>query len=117
MLHAGEAGRSMNDNSRNMDQPQRNPGVLAGVGWALLFNLIGTIVLLLFSNVLPGEVGLTYFIFVIAGIGLIQWLWLLPFARYKKRKGQEELSKGVMITGAVILLLNGTCWGMMWIGS
>lgn len=96
---------------------QLNRGVLAGIGWALLLNLAGAIVLLLFSNFIHGESQLGYVIVVIAGFGVIQWLWLFPFARYKKRKGQEELSKGVIITGAVILLLNGTCWGFMWLGS
>jgi hypothetical protein len=51
--------------------------------------------------------------FMSLGIGLVQWLWLVPFARSRRSAGRPEFAKGVMSGGWIVLLLNAGCWGII----
>jgi hypothetical protein len=75
--------------------------------------LNGAVIVLL---ILLGLIGaslyepLTGLIFVAAGIGLVQFVYILPICVYLNRRREWDLMKGVIIGACLSLLLNGGCW-------
>lgn len=51
------------------------------------------------------------------GVGLGQWLWLVPMRRSYLRHGETETAKGLVVAGAITFLLNAGCWGLIMGGS
>lgn len=46
-------------------------------------------------------------------IGVTQWVYLLPaYFAYRKR-GMSQLSKGILVIGAITFLLNAACFGAL----
>ncbi len=93
------------------------PGkVSSGIVLALLLQLcqviIAPAVIILFMK------SLEYDAFMLAfQAGLTQWLYLAPALIWCRRTGRTRTAKGLWITGAVIVLLNGTCTGLVYLGS
>jgi hypothetical protein len=54
--------------------------------------------------------GLTMLFFFAAGIGLVQFIYILPICVYLRRRREWDLMKGVIIGACISLLLNGGCW-------
>jgi hypothetical protein len=52
-----------------------------------------------------------------AGIGLAQWVYLLPAWLLARALGWRAFGKGLLIAGAVGTLLNAMCWGTIGLGS
>lgn len=46
------------------------------------------------------------------GVGVSQWLWLVPLSRRMKAQGKVETAKGVITGGWIVFLLNAGCWGL-----
>ena len=78
------------------------------IGWGfLLAILIPIVVGFLASNIgVPAVAGVVVF-----GVGLVQWLYIVPLSRYLKTAGYSRNSKGLLIGASVITLLNASCWG------
>lgn len=47
------------------------------------------------------------------GIGVSQWLWLVPAARRARAKGRPEYAKGIISGGWMVFILNASCWGLL----
>jgi hypothetical protein len=47
---------------------------------------------------------------LVAGFGLLQFLWLLPVRANFVKAGKTESAKGVWITIGITLLLSASCW-------
>ncbi len=56
-------------------------------------------------------------LFFWAGIGLAQWVYLLPAWLLARVLGFRAFGKGLLIAGAVVTLLSALCWGSLGIGS
>ena len=52
-------------------------------------------------------------IFIIAGFGAVQFVWILPIYFHFKEKQQTETAKGILIGGGITVLLSAGCWGCM----
>jgi hypothetical protein len=47
------------------------------------------------------------------GIGIAQFVYLLPVARHYKNKQRFEVVKGISIGAVLTILVNGACFGML----
>lgn len=47
------------------------------------------------------------------GIGLSQWLWVLPLVKRARKQGRPEFAKGMMSGAWMVFLLNAGCWGII----
>ena len=47
------------------------------------------------------------------GIGVSQWLWLVPAARRARASGRPEYAKGIVSGGWMVFILNASCWGLL----
>ena len=54
-----------------------------------------------------------YLAFFLAAIwiGATQWIYLLPLQFWLRKTNRPLQAKGVLMAGALTLLLNSTCWG------
>jgi hypothetical protein len=52
-------------------------------------------------------------IFIIAGFGAVQFVWILPLYFHFREKQQTETAKGILIAGGITVLLTAGCWGCM----
>jgi hypothetical protein len=51
---------------------------------------------------------------LIFGIGIVQAAWIIPLWVHYDKVGESETAKGILITAALIFLLNAGCWGLVW---
>jgi len=87
-------------------------GLAVGLGTNALFGLaLPLLALSVFGNVdalgLLGVLGGL----VAFGIGLSQWLWLVPMIRKARGQKEDARAKGLLVAGAITVLLNGACFG------
>jgi hypothetical protein len=52
----------------------------------------------------------------LAGIGIVQCLWVIPAYVTYRNRGETETAKGILIAAGLVLLVNGSCWGLMMSG-
>jgi len=79
-------------------------GFLLGIGSHLAWPVLG----------LPFyRSGGWYLVIFVAAIwiGVTQWIYLLPLQFWLRKTSRPLQAKGVLIAGALTLLLNGACWG------
>ena len=50
---------------------------------------------------------------VIAGFGLVQYVWIMPLYEKYKGRGETETAKGILIASGITVLLSAACWGSM----
>jgi hypothetical protein len=98
--------------------PRQGRAVLLGVGLALLLHLLQ----------LPLAYGLAHLGLSIETalgvftnlsplfIGVTQLVYLVPAILIARAKGKRGLAKGLLIGGALTLLLNGLCYGYFFFG-
>lgn len=87
--------------------------LLLGIGLVALLHGLGLGFFLLLSYWMQDYV----FVIFIAGVGLIQGVYILPLIWLLKRQNQPDLLKGVLIGTGLTLLLGGLCWASMGLGS
>lgn len=90
---------------------------LAGFALGLTLGLAlgsGAIYVLNENNVSPGS---TVARFLLAIIGLLQFLWLVPLALYGWRKRNIGLIVGVLLAALPILVLDAVCFGPMFLSD
>ena len=70
------------------------------------------IILLVLLGLLGIQVNerLTGLFLLAAGIGLVQFIYILPICLYLRRRREWDLMKGVIIGACLSLLLSGGCW-------
>lgn len=73
--------------------------------WFLSFNFVGVV----FSRELP-KVASTIFSIMLFGIGLGQWLYVIPVCIYLAIKRRFTWLQGVIVGAILTVLLNGGCW-------
>ena len=88
-------------------------GLLAGLLCGLALGG-GAIYVLNENNVSPGS---TVARFLLAIIGLLQFLWLVPLALYGWRKRNIGLIVGVLLAALPILVLDAVCFGPMFLSD
>jgi hypothetical protein len=79
----------------------------------ILFMMLigGSMALLQVTNsFLLSSVGIIPFVSVF-GIGIVQLIYLVPLGMYFQSKGKYEWVKGLAIGGLLVALLNGACFG------
>jgi hypothetical protein len=54
---------------------------------------------------------------VFGGIGLVQLVYVIPFCRRFKSKGQTNIVKGLIIAASITALLNVGCWTQFRVGG
>jgi hypothetical protein len=89
-------------------------------GIALTFLLhIGALMVAGLLAAIPGINGVGGYvgIAVLAGLGLVQWLYLIPVIRWARRRGWHDLERGLWIGGALTFLLSVACWGVPFLMS
>jgi FtsH-binding integral membrane protein len=77
----------------------------------LFMILVGGVIALLqftisympFAGILP--------VVAVFGIGIVQLIYLVPLGLYFQRQGRHEWVKGLAIGGLLVALLNGACFG------
>jgi hypothetical protein len=88
-----------------------------GVGLAIALGCIGMVIPLAFVvggiASLYEPMGALLGVFVAAGFGLSQWLFVVPMGLYLRHKGKLDTAMGLWITAGVAMLLNGACFGLM----
>jgi hypothetical protein len=47
---------------------------------------------------------------LLGGLGLLQFLWLLPIYFSYRRKGESDTRKGILLGSSLSLLLSAACW-------
>ena len=47
--------------------------------------------------------------------GLSQWLFVVPLGLYLRYRDKPDTAKGLWITAGVAMLLNGACFGLVWV--
>jgi hypothetical protein len=55
-------------------------------------------------------------IVIVAGFGLIQLFWLIPFWYRAKDRGEAETAKGILLGMGITFLLSAACWGSLTTG-
>ncbi|HVV46123.1 MAG TPA: hypothetical protein VHC72_13005 [Bryobacteraceae bacterium] len=50
---------------------------------------------------------------LIAGFGLLQLFWLVPFWYGAKDRGETETAKGILLGLGITFLLSAACWGTL----
>lgn len=90
--------------------PQRDElrEVLIGIGLVLLMHLVSTIVLFTiaansYQLSKPAMLG-------VFGVGLTQFIYVIPTIIVTARKREFGIMKGVIIGAVITALLNGGCW-------
>ncbi|HEX4811086.1 MAG TPA: hypothetical protein VH325_19255 [Bryobacteraceae bacterium] len=79
-------------------------GVLLALGGVIAICILGG---------LDGALTQSAFVLpVVLGIGLTQWIALLPLALWIRKRGEAKTVQGILITGGIVFLLNATCWGL-----
>lgn len=48
---------------------------------------------------------------IIAGFGLVQYVWIAPLYEKYTGRGESETAKGILIASGVTVLLSAACWG------
>jgi hypothetical protein len=88
-------------------------GIIKGIFIAFGLNIAAVISLVLLAGLLGQILGNligTPTIFAIAGIGIFQVLYIIPYGIMLKRQRQFAMMKGVIIGAVIVVLLNGACW-------
>jgi hypothetical protein len=96
--------------------PVRGPGsIFGGTLFGFALNIGGIIASIAIATAMMGilEVLSVPFFAVAAGIGLGQFLWIVPLYLRSKRTGATETAKGLVIAAAITFLLNAGCWGLI----
>jgi hypothetical protein len=90
--------------------------IFNGIVIAIGFNIIATLTLFflapLFTQIfgLIGAILTQICFFGIAGIGIFQILYIIPYILKLNRDGNFAMMKGVIIGAVIVALLNGACW-------
>ncbi len=50
---------------------------------------------------------------LVYGIGLVQWAYIVPLYRARKRNGEPDTAKGMIIAASITTLLSAACWGFV----
>lgn len=87
-------------------------GIFLGIVLALVLNAVGIATLFLLGaslsqiNAIVGQ----FCLFAIAGIGIFQVVYIIPYSVKLKRDGNIGMMKGLIIGAVIVALLNGACW-------
>jgi hypothetical protein len=78
----------------------------------ILFMILvgGIIAFLAAARLLPSSLGIVPVVAVF-GVGIVQLIYLVPLGLYFQSKGKYEWVKGLAIGGLLTALLNGACFG------
>jgi hypothetical protein len=78
----------------------------------ILFMLLvgGIMVVLQSTGLFPSSLAIIPFVSVF-GIGIVQLIYLVPLGIYFQNQGKHQWVKGLAIGGLLVALLNGACFG------
>lgn len=88
--------------------------ILVGVGWTLLPALgLGVLAGAQYAGLLPGADSFIGMATLVGGaaIGLTQLAWVVPGLVWVAVTGRNKTLAGLLVSSAVVLLLNGACFG------
>jgi len=94
-------------------------GILVGI---LLhgFQLVIITIMFAVAASMPGKSGESIGYSAVAApfvCGATQLLYMIPAILIYRRKGRTDVAKGITIVAAITLLLNASCFGLLWLGS
>jgi hypothetical protein len=89
---------------------ERNRG---SVGFGVLLGIGGVIAVVLGSGLISLMIQTPVIFGAALGIGVTQWLVLLPLVLSLRKRGETMTIQGILVTGGVVFLLNATCWGLV----
>ena len=84
------------------------------------FQLVIMAIMFAIAANMPGKSGESLGYSAIAApfvAGATQILYMLPAILIYRSKGRPDIAKGILIVAAITLLLNASCFGLMWLGS
>jgi heme/copper-type cytochrome/quinol oxidase subunit 4 len=99
--------------------PQARQGeafhLISGFMEGLIINFLLIILLILLASLLSSAPGfLTHIpIYGIAGMGVLQLLYVVPRSLYLRRHQRWAKLKGIIAAFVIVALLNGGCWVML----
>lgn len=88
-------------------------GMLLLVGMHIVLLLLICLILFIISVVptpISGNYNWMFLLFILAGVGISQLLYVVPVSLWLKSKRRFGLMKGVIIGAVITALLNGGCW-------
>ncbi len=94
--------------------PEQNGDVGKGVGLAFLLHLLQIPMILVYATVFS-RVDDYATITPLPFIGLSQIVYMVPAILIARRKGKDDLMKGLIIGASITFLLNATCLSLIFI--
>ena len=89
---------------------EKRPGNLA-VGLFLCWGLnIVEINVGMLPFMMTNENSTTATVVLVGGIGVVEWLYVVPLYRLFKSRGKPNTAKGLIIAAGITALLNGLCF-------
>jgi len=88
-------------------------GILVGAGLTSLAYTIGGISSLTHATIENRTIAVSLSVIsaaIIWGLGLLQWIYVLPLGIYFLRKRQTRTATGLLIAALLVLVLNIACW-------
>ena len=92
-----------------MQTEPKESSIIAGFGLAVLCNVILLPITLLVAGTLVPILSLAPLLF----IGVIQWIYVIPLMIWYLRSGRKPMAQGLLIGAGITLLINGSCWGVL----
>jgi hypothetical protein len=93
--------------------PGEGRGVAGGCLLSVLLHPIVLIVVGIIGTAIDRREGALLVLPFIAFVGLTQWLYIGPVAWLLRRRGSTAVAKGLMISGGLVTLGTGLCYGGM----
>ncbi len=99
-----------------VEEKAQYPGsVLAGFGMAFLCQVICGLIAGAFLPI-EGSGGPDWLVFELSSWGLTQWVGILPLVFIMRRRGNRRTVIGLLLMGAIGLLLSSACASVFWGG-
>jgi len=51
---------------------------------------------------------------ILIGLGLLQYVWVVPICLWLRKAGETQTANGLWIMSGIIVLLNAACAGLIW---
>jgi hypothetical protein len=96
-------------NQANSPKPIRD--FLGGLLLAIILHclFIGLMLMVVAPTIGNAQPWGDIWLFMTFGVGLSQWLYLVPAIIYFQRRGRSEVLKGIFLAAMLAILLNGSC--------
>jgi hypothetical protein len=91
--------------------PGEGRGVALGFLLSLVLHPVAMIAIAIIGSSINRQEGALLVLPFLALIGACQWIYLAPAAWWLRRRGSTGAAKGILISGALLTLASGLCYG------